>query len=325
MARRRLGIIGLAATAMLGVAGCGGSDTTAVEAETALVSVVPEAGTSDVATDATIEVTFDGPMHDHAADYADLHVGDVSGPRVEGEWSMESGGKVLRFTPHEPLTPGTQHTVHLGGGMMDAAGHAVDMETHGTSMGGMWADSGMMGDGMGAHMGAGWQHANGTHGMVFTFTTAGTAPTSLVSVEPQGGATDVDPGAPIVVTFDHAVDPSMTEYVALHEGDVRGPEVPGAWELSEDSTRLVFTRDEPLKAATEYTLHLGGGMTDAEGHHLDVRTEGTHMGGEWATDSMMSGGMHGGMDGGGHDHMGEGWDHPENGSHGLVFTFTTAG
>jgi hypothetical protein len=38
----------------------------------------------------------------------------------------------------------------------------------------------------------------------------------------------------------------------------------------------------------------------------------------------MSGGMHGGMNGGQHDHMGSGWNHPENGSYGMIFTFTTA-
>lgn len=149
--------------------------------------------------------------------------------------------------------------------------------------------------------------------------------TVLLSVAPAGEAVDVARDAPVVVTFDHAIDPEMTEYAALHEGDVNGPEVAGTWSLSEDSTRLIFTQDEPLKAGTEYTIHLGGGMMDSEGHYVDMGTNGTHMGGEWASGSMMGGGMHGGgMNGGQHDHMGGGWDHPENGSYGMVFTFTTA-
>jgi len=50
------------------------------------------------------------------------------------------------------------------------------------SMGGHWVTQQMLGDwgggmmgGMGSMMGPGWQHHNGTYGMVFTFTTAPTA------------------------------------------------------------------------------------------------------------------------------------------------------
>jgi hypothetical protein len=35
--------------------------------------------------------------------------------------------------------------------------------------------------------------------------------------------------------------------------------------------------------------------------------------------------MTGGMMGGGHDHMNDGWYHSGNGSYGMVFTFTTGG
>lgn len=94
-------------------------------------------------------------------------------------------------------------------------------------------------------------------------------------VEPQGGATEVDPTEPVVLTFDHAIDPAMVEYAALHEGDVNGPEVAVTWSLSEDSTQLVFPQAEPLKPATRYTVHLGGGMMDSDGHHVDLETNGT--------------------------------------------------
>lgn len=144
--------------------------------------------------------------------------------------------------------------------------------------------------------------------------------TELLSVVPEGGAVDVDPAEPIVVTFDHSLGPMMTDYAALHEGDVTGPEVAGTWSLSDDGTRLTFTQDEPLKSATEYTIHLGGGMMDADGEHVDLGTNGGHMGGEWVDGSMMQGGMMGGQ----HSHMGEGWQDPENGSYGMVFSFTTA-
>ena len=147
--------------------------------------------------------------------------------------------------------------------------------------------------------------------------------TELLSVTPRGGEVNVATTSEVVITFSHAMDPMMTEYAALHEGDVHGPEVPGTWAFSGDGTELIFTADQPLKSATEYTIHLGGDMMDAEGHHVDMGTHGEMMGGTWADESMMMGG--GMMGGGMHEHMGEGWEHPQNGSYGMIFTFTTSG
>jgi hypothetical protein len=69
-------------------------------------------------------------------------------------------------------------------------------------------------------------------------------------------------------------------------------------------------------------------MTDVDGEPVEMKEHGPMMGGEWATDDMMMGsGMGGGM-GGNTDpsrHMGGNWDHPTNGSHGMIFIVTTAG
>lgn len=331
MTIRTLGAIGLAGAVGFGVTACT-EDATTIEPETVLLSVAPAGGASDVGVDEPVVVRFDHAMGDQAMEYAAVHEGDVTGPEVAGSWMLEAEGTIMRFMPDQAWKAGTGYAIHLGGGMEDAEGRAVDLERHGEAMGGMWVDGGMMSGGMMGgghpHTGEGWQHQNGSYGMVFTYATAGargTASTALVSMSPVGGATDVDPAEPVVVTFDHAIDPAMAEYAALHEGDVNGPEVAGTWSLSGDSTGLVFTQEEPLKPATRYTIHLGGGMIDAEGHHVDLGTNGTHMGGEWATDSMMGGGMGGGGMDGHHEHTGDGWEHPDNGSYGMIFTFTTAG
>jgi hypothetical protein len=151
---------------------------------------------------------------------------------------------------------------------------------------------------------------------------ASTAPgVVLLTVSPAGGATMVNPAGPVVVTFDHPIHAHMATYVALHEGDVRGPVVDGAWRLEADGTELVFTPSQALKPVTDYTIHLGGGMTDTRGRHVNLETHGAHMGGHWATGSMMTGGMMGGS----HPHMNGGWSHSGNGSYGMVFTFTAGG
>lgn len=147
--------------------------------------------------------------------------------------------------------------------------------------------------------------------------------TSLVSVVPAGGAGSVSTSAPIVMTFSHAMASGMDMYVSLHEGDVTGPAVAGVMMWSGDRMTLTFTPTNPLKPATAYTIHLGGGMTDADGNPIDMTAHGM-MGGEWASGSMMAGG---GMMGGGGpmsgQEMGPGWI-GSNGMYGMVFHFTTA-
>ena len=148
---------------------------------------------------------------------------------------------------------------------------------------------------------------------------------ALLSVAPEGGASGVDPAAPVVLVFSHALAPAMADYAVLHQGDVAGPEVAGTWSLAADGTELVFTPETSLLPNTRYTIHVGGGMMDGQGRPVDLETHGPHMGGAWATGAMMgSGGMGGGMQGGGSGHMGEGWLHPHNGSYGMVSSFTTA-
>ena len=148
--------------------------------------------------------------------------------------------------------------------------------------------------------------------------------TALVSVTPKGSATGIDPSAPIVVAFSHAMYAGMEMYVSLHEGDVTGPTVAGTATWSTGRDTLTFTPSAPLKAATQYTLHVGGGMKDASGNVIDMTQYGSMMGGQWATSSMMTGG---GMMGGGGpmsgQEMGPGWA-GTNGMYGMVFSFTTS-
>ena len=145
--------------------------------------------------------------------------------------------------------------------------------------------------------------------------------TELVSVVPAGGSTNVDPNGPVTVEFDHPMHTGMETYADLHEGDINGPTVKGTWVWSGDYTTLTFTPMQPLKPATTYVIHLGGGMMDAENDPVDFEHYGPGMGGEWATGDMMSSGSGGMMNGG---HMGDGWQ-DDDGTYGMTFTFSTSG
>ena len=145
---------------------------------------------------------------------------------------------------------------------------------------------------------------------------------ALLSVQPTGGTVNVDPGTTISLTFTHSMQ--MEAFAALHEGDgVDGPVVDGTWTWSTDRTQLTFTPDTPLQAQSEYTIHIGGGMMDEDGHVVDLEERRHDMGGEWATRQMMQDRMMGGGMMGGDDMMGPGWQHA-NGTFGMLFTFTTA-
>jgi hypothetical protein len=109
------------------------------------------------------------------AQFVDLHMGGLAGPLVPMSCAWSRDQTTLVCTPSSPLQPGTQHTVHVGGGMVDVNGQVIDMDQHGPGFGGQWIQGGMMGAGHGGTvwgmMGAGWRHSNGAFGMAFTFTT----------------------------------------------------------------------------------------------------------------------------------------------------------
>jgi hypothetical protein len=144
------------------------------------------------------------------------------------------------------------------------------------------------------------------------------AATQLASVVPAGGAVNVDVGSVIVVEFSHPMMVGMEAYLAVHEGEVTGPVVAGIWAWSADRTRVAFQPASPLKPRTRYTIHIGGGMKDADGRMIGFGDHGGQMGGQWVSSRMMRGGMMGGTNA----MMGDGWRHA-NGTFGMVFSFTT--
>lgn len=153
---------------------------------------------------------------------------------------------------------------------------------------------------------------------------ATTPATALVSVTPPGGATSVSPSGPIVVAFSHGMYTGMEMDVSLHEGDVTGPTVACTTTWSTGRDTLTIMPATPLKAATQYTLHVGGGMKDANGDIIDMTQHGAMMGGQWATSSMMAGaGMMGGGGPMSGQEMGPGWA-GTNRMYGMIFSFTTS-
>ena len=142
--------------------------------------------------------------------------------------------------------------------------------------------------------------------------------TSLLTVAPSPGAVSVEVDTRIEVRFDAPIA-AFGGPIALQVGDCPGPVVAGTWSRMADGMGLDFTPDQPLDPSTRYTVHVGGGMTDAEGATVDLERHGLGLGGTWVTLEMVMGMPGMGM---GPLHGGPEWLYP-NGMYGLAFAFTT--
>lgn len=145
----------------------------------------------------------------------------------------------------------------------------------------------------------------------------GPATGSLTAVSPAPAAASVAPSTTVTLTFGQPMMAGMEQYLDLHQGTIAGPTVPMTCGWNPDRTVLTCTPSSPLAGGSQYTIHVGAGMTDSQGDQMDM-ADWTTMGGQWATSGMM-GGTHAGQPTG---MMGPGWKHGTY--YGMLFAFTTA-
>ena len=119
--------------------------------------------------------------------------------------------------------------------------------------------------------------------------------------------------------FDSPIAPGAGHPIALQVGDCPGPVVAGTWSRTADAMGLSFTSTQPLDPSTRYAIHVGGGLTDADGAIINLDLNGPALGGTWVTLDMVMGMTGMGM---GQSHSGPEWLYL-NGMYGLAFTFTT--
>ncbi len=183
MSTRRLCVAALGAAAL--AAGCSGSNgmtgpgmmggNVTGAGGVAFVSVLPAPGATGVSPASPVTLRFSGAMGAGMEQFVDLHRGDLSGPVVPMSCTWSADATVLTCTPASPLAAATTYAIHMGGGLMSRAGSVIDYGAA-LAVGGQWIMGGMM---TGSHGGMGWgmmtgdwRNANGSYGMVFTFTTA---------------------------------------------------------------------------------------------------------------------------------------------------------
>lgn len=169
--------------AALFLAACSRSDTGVGPSDAAvnapsLASIQPASATTGVAPNAPVVLRFSHVMMNGMEMLVVLHEGSVTGPVVAATATWSADRTTLTLLPQASLKGATKYVVHLSPSLKDTAGRTINLSP-GTMMGGQNVSGGMMGStsmmngqwGPGM-MGTGWQAANGTFGMIFTFTTA---------------------------------------------------------------------------------------------------------------------------------------------------------
>ena len=153
-----------------------------------------------------------------------------------------------------------------------------------------------------------------------TESSAPTSPaTTLTGVSPAGGATSVAVASPIVLTFSGPMGQGMEAYMDVHAGTTAAATMAMTCTWSVDRTTLTCTHAAPMAGGTMYTIHVGGGMMDADDMPIGMGDMINQMGGMWLQPGM-NGGTHAGQP---MNMMGAGWM-GANGNYGMIFTFTTS-
>jgi hypothetical protein len=215
-----------------------------------LTSATPAYGTSGVATNSTITLTFNNPIDPATVNSTTLPVmiGWNSNAEIAGNYVV-TGNQVV-FTPDTPFPVNTQIWVGACGGPYDTAGDTAA--------------------------------TNGCYTQLTYFQTATTiapgqpAPSAfqVVAFTPAAGATNVGLRAPVTATFNRSLNfgtINNNDY-ALFNGDSQSPWCDGgSYSHSQDGTSISFNCGVLPSSAT-LTAILGSGLQDWNGDALTPYT-----------------------------------------------------
>jgi hypothetical protein len=111
---------------------------------------------------------FDRPMAEAMARFVDLHPGDLSAPplALTCVWAPEFAS--LTCFPAGALDRTVTHTLHVGAGLLDAAGARADL-SRGLAQGGRWLPAASAGAHAGSLVEAPWSDEAGHAGLLFEF------------------------------------------------------------------------------------------------------------------------------------------------------------
>ncbi len=184
-----------------------------------------------VPVNSIVVVEFNEAIDPATIDEATFYVYDyMTGQNIAGSRSVDSTGRVIYFTPAEPLSVGREYLITVTTGIQDIAGNVL----------------------------------NRWNGWFMTAFAPDTTLPEVVAVNPVDGQEGVPTNAMITVQMSEAVNPISVsaETVVLAEGGVVAA---GTLSLEDGNRRIRFTPVLPLSPLTEYTLTVGG-LRDVAGN-----------------------------------------------------------
>jgi hypothetical protein len=197
------------------------------------VTLSPANGSTGIPTNAQIVAAFSTPIDPTTWSQNSIQVWNGATP-VAGSVSM-TNSQMLTFKPTSALAANTTYTVNVSG-FTDADGNSI------TSNGNTFQ----------------------------TTNTAATGALSITSTSIGNNAKNVSATVPIILTFNHALDPVMLTSGTLEVFDGWNSNYPlaGALTLSPDNTQVTFTPANPYPSGA--TIYVGScnGPTDVAGNVL---------------------------------------------------------
>lgn len=191
-----------------------------------VTQTLPEDGARSVQADAIVTVVFDKPVVPlvSSGEQAGLPQPLTFDPPVEGTGEWTSTS-IYRFIPDSAFAGATTYTVSVDPELTDVTGNPIeDAPT--------------------------WQ-----------FTTLNP---EVVTVEPENGATGVNPTTPITVTFNMPMDPAGVE-AATSLAATDGATIALDYKWQDENRVVVLTPSEMLPLETDFTLTVAASATSANG------------------------------------------------------------
>jgi Bacterial Ig-like domain len=203
-----------------------------------VLSVSPVNGTTNVAVNSSVNITFSEAMNATTINGTTITLKTTTtGTAVSGTVTYNAATKVATFTPSASLAFGTGYTVTVTTGVKDAAGNAMASQ------------------------------------FTSTFTSApapDTTPPNVTSVSPANGATSVAVTSPVNITFSEAMDAATITAAGniTVKTTATSTNVTGTVTYNAATNVATFTPSGSLGFGTGYTVTVTTGVKDVAGNAM---------------------------------------------------------
>jgi methionine-rich copper-binding protein CopC len=218
--------------------------TTADTTPPTVITVNPANNSTNVATNATVSVTFSEPMNAAMITTATFNLRNTAtSALVAGAVSYNPASNVATFTPGGPLADGTNYTVTVTTGVQDASGNAL---------------------------------ASDFTSNFATAPAADVTPPTVVARTPANVATNVGVNTDITVTFSEPMDATTINSTNITlTPTAGGPAVTTAVTCNSPCTTATLDPTADLASSTSYTITVTTGVKDVAGNALATNSTST--------------------------------------------------